>query len=396
MCKLPDKPVILYGAAPQNLRTAYEIIEPAGYHIVFICDKDPNKQGKKPYGIPVISPDELRVYDQATEGYDLVITVRSEATVGEIRNELSDLVHSSIYTIEEFNYHEKINYKISRLSQVVVHITDHCNLNCVRCSHFSPLTKESYFLSQNSFEDDMRQLSKLLHADLPEIQMGGGEPLLHPNCSDFFGIARKYFPNARLLLLTNGSLLNKMGEDFFEECRKADVLINITIYNAGIDYEKIKNLLEEKQIAYSFGDEADWLNLQAKKMEKCAELCLQGGIDGEKSFLECYLGKLSVLRNGRMYFCCIAAYVDLFNQYFGTRLPELKENSVNIYEMDSEEELIRHLMRKMPLCNYCKPSKGNTGIPWARSKREITEWVDPTSLTEEDLKKYGGKFHGQS
>lgn len=162
--------------------------------------------------------------------------------------------------------------------------------------------------------------------------------------------------------------------------------INITIYDAGVDYEEIQKLLEKKHVSYSFGDEADWLNMSAKKMEKCAELCPEGGINGEKSFLECYLGKLSVLREGRMYFCCIAAYVDYFNKYFGTALPELEENSVSIYEVGSPDELIEKMMRKSPLCDYCIPSKGNTGIPWRKSGKEITEWAyEPKEVISETV-----------
>lgn len=41
-----------------------------------------------------------------------------------------------------------------------VHITEHCNLNCKYCFHFSPLAKEEY-LTLEEYERDLARLSEL-------------------------------------------------------------------------------------------------------------------------------------------------------------------------------------------------------------------------------------------
>ena len=38
-----------------------------------------------------------------------------------------------------------------------VHLTDHCNLNCKGCSHFSNISDE-FFLDKNDFERDLKEL----------------------------------------------------------------------------------------------------------------------------------------------------------------------------------------------------------------------------------------------
>ena len=57
------------------------------------------------------------------------------------------------------------------------HITDHCNLKCRGCSHFSPLAQE-WFESVEDFKKDFSQLASLMPVNI--IRLMGGEPLLHP------------------------------------------------------------------------------------------------------------------------------------------------------------------------------------------------------------------------
>lgn len=40
------------------------------------------------------------------------------------------------------------------------HLTDHCNLNCAGCSHFSPLSSQNY-VSIEQYKKDIQRLAKL-------------------------------------------------------------------------------------------------------------------------------------------------------------------------------------------------------------------------------------------
>ena len=92
------------------------------------------------------------------------------------------------------------------LEKIDIHITDHCNLNCKGCTHFSPLSEE-FYLNIDNFRTDLARLAALTGAQLGQIFLLGGEPLLHPHLTDFFPIARDLFPNTQIIIITNGILL---------------------------------------------------------------------------------------------------------------------------------------------------------------------------------------------
>lgn len=60
----------------------------------------------------------------------------------------------------------------------------------------------------------MEQLSILTKGMIARFHLMGGEPLLNPNCKDFFAIARKYFPDSAIWLITNGILLENNPKTF--------------------------------------------------------------------------------------------------------------------------------------------------------------------------------------
>jgi MoaA/NifB/PqqE/SkfB family radical SAM enzyme len=65
----------------------------------------------------------------------------------------------------------------------------------------------------------MAKLAALTGNDLQSFYVTGGEPLLHPRILEIFTIARKYFPRTDLSFMTNGLLLLKMPEIFWETCK---------------------------------------------------------------------------------------------------------------------------------------------------------------------------------
>ena len=83
---------------------------------------------------------------------------------------------------------------IKRLLCFEVHITEHCNLNCKGCYHFSPLAKEEY-LDINEFERDLRRIYELCGDNVERITLLGGEPLLHPDINRFIEVTRKIYAN---------------------------------------------------------------------------------------------------------------------------------------------------------------------------------------------------------
>jgi organic radical activating enzyme len=89
----------------------------------------------------------------------------------------------------------------------------HCNLQCTHCSHLSPFVDAS-FPSLNSFSEDLLCLSEIIHAKV--IRLLGGEPLLNPDIDSFIAIAKKSSIADSVMVTTNGLLLHRMSDSFWE------------------------------------------------------------------------------------------------------------------------------------------------------------------------------------
>lgn len=128
--------------------------------------------------------------------------------------------------------------KPEMLEKIDVHLTDHCNLNCQGCTHFSPLAQE-FYLDLQDFKNDIGRLAALTGAKLGQMFLLGGEPLLHPQLMQFFQIAREFFPNTQIIIITNGILLPEQPDEFWLACKKSNIRIWVSLYRLKIDYETI-------------------------------------------------------------------------------------------------------------------------------------------------------------
>lgn len=86
-----------------------------------------------------------------------------------------------------------------------IHVVDHCNLDCVGCSHESPLLCKR-FEEPRLLSDSLHRLWESYHA--PLIKLLGGEPLLHPDLPSIIREVRQR-TDSRIRLVTNGTLLNR-------------------------------------------------------------------------------------------------------------------------------------------------------------------------------------------
>ncbi|MDR2597140.1 MAG: radical SAM protein [Treponema sp.] len=260
--------------------------------------------------------------------------------------------------------------KLTKSFPVEVHVTEHCNLNCGGCNHFSCLAEEEY-LEPQQFEKDIKRLSELTK-DFFNIKILGGEPLLHPRVTDFFDIARKYFPYTPIQITTNGLLLTKQPEDFWINCRKNKITISISQYPVKLDRKEIKKSGKKHKVKIVYtGSTAE--NRMCK-----IPLDLSGSQDMKKSFQKCAIswGCCVTLRDSRIYTCCFAAHIKFFNRYFKQNLAITDDDYIDIYKVTNKDEIINFLEKPFPFCRYCKTSQTKFAQSWGISKKEITEWIN--------------------
>lgn len=254
-------------------------------------------------------------------------------------------------------------------------ILEHCNLNCKYCDHFAPLAKEGY-AKVNVIEKHMKRISDLLHVS--SIGIMGGEPLLSPDITVYFDMLRNIFPQTLLTMYTNGILLEKQKEEFWESCRKNKIFIRISKFPLDIDFTKVFNIAKEYSISISYYGVDFKKGEEFKSMYKMS-LDLKGKQNSKKMSELCWHNKggCTYFADGKFYQCTTVGNIHNFNNHFKTDLIVTKNDYADIYKIKNGIDIINFLnKRPIPFCKYCNINKRVYGLPFEISKKEITEWSD--------------------
>lgn len=253
-----------------------------------------------------------------------------------------------------------------------IHITDHCNLNCKGCAHFSNLCAPS-FADIEEFETDMRAMARNFSA-VRQIYLLGGEPLLHPRVTEFVRSSRDIFPRTRIYLMTNGTLVMKMEDEFWEALAESQVTLLCDAYPIGLPVQDIDARGRE------FGATVEWTRSRTEFFK--IPIDLAGGNDPAASFDACQgYNNCPIVRDGRLYPCAYVAYADVFSEYFGLEgLHPTEKDSVDVRDAEDPDALMEFLSSPVPWCAHCNAS-ARTFFAWGRSRRDMSEWVeDPSGI----------------
>jgi MoaA/NifB/PqqE/SkfB family radical SAM enzyme len=303
--------------------------------------------------------------------------------------ELSNLLSTTISKIipTESGLYRKLQfiwYRISAMARLrkrkdllfTINLTEHCNLNCVYCSAFSPLAKESFY-PVDTFQKDCERLSVLTDGKVSEIRIAGGEPLLHPAITDFLSIARLNFAasgggGGRIYIITNGILLLKQPEEFWKCCNANDIEIRITKYPIKLEHDKINSTAKTHGVKLTYMYDTDVLG---KNMHHFP-LDLDGKQDIKKSFGLCFFSNDCIfLRDGKLSTCGFPTTIHLFNNYFDKNLQVSDDDFIDIYKAENLNEILEFLNKPIPFCRYCNWQGIETRLPWRVSKKDISEWT---------------------
>ncbi len=255
--------------------------------------------------------------------------------------------------------------------QFEVDLAGHCNLNCKYCDHFSPLAEEEY-PEYELFERDIRRLSFLFEKRAKRIYLLGGEPLLNRRINLYIRCVRTAFPQTEIVIITNGILLNKMSQEFWEECRSSHIEIAMTKYPiSGALYQKAEKICNKERVKwFYFG------NPFVCKYSYHYPLDLEGKQDARSMYLHCAnANECITLKKGKLYTCSVAPNIETFNHYFHQNLELCKEDGIDIYQAKNRQEILEFLSRPIPFCKYCKVHERTYGREWGISKKAIEEWT---------------------
>jgi MoaA/NifB/PqqE/SkfB family radical SAM enzyme len=263
--------------------------------------------------------------------------------------------------------------KFKKLDWMLLHVSTggKCNLNCVSCNAFASIA-DNYMLDIASFESDCKRLSDLGAEKILGIHFVGGEPLLHPNLMGILCITHLYFPCAKINIVTNGILLLKQKEDFWNCCKLNNVGIIISHYPIKLDIKSIKAMAKKYGINLRyFRGVLPWYKM---------ELELNGNRNSYENYKKCpsALGCIE-LRDGKIAPCQLIQKIQYFNNYFQKKLELTDADRIEIYKAKSIDEILEFVAKPVPFCRYCNVKW--IPVKWGTSKKEITEWVAEEEIT---------------
>ena len=251
-----------------------------------------------------------------------------------------------------------------------VHITEHCNLNCRGCYHFSPLAGEEY-LDIKEYIEDLKRIRELCGDKVEHITLLGGEPLLHPDIVKFIEKTREIYRNTRLEILTNGLLLQNMDRKFWDACWKNRVSLCCTKYPIAVDYDHLEEIARDFGLTINYHND---VGAGEKTLIKYPfDIC--GTQNANESFGKCTRSNLcTTLKHGRLYPCPMAAHAHLAKEYFGLDLKLSAKDYIDIYEASDMGELMTFLIRPIEFCKYCNLSRRPVQMKWGISEKKYDEW----------------------
>jgi len=290
--------------------------------------------------------------------------------VDDVRDVILRRFYRSISMVEReprpLVWFRRVMHRKPVLHHFEIHITDHCNLNCKGCAHFSNLCPPT-FADIDEFTADMNSMASLFSA-VRQIYLLGGEPLLHPRLPEFIYAARAAFPRTHISLMTNGLLVTRMGSEFWESLAKTRTILLCDSYPINLPVEKIDRLGREH------GVEVEW-TIPREDFFKIP-IDPRGGHDVQSSFNRCQgFNNCPIIRHGRIYPCAYTAFADVFRERFdveGLRVSDA--DSISIRGDVDGESVIDFLRKPVPWCGNCDMD-GREFYTWGRSSRCIEEWT---------------------
>lgn len=251
-----------------------------------------------------------------------------------------------------------------------INIADHCNLNCQCCNHFSPLARQK-FLDGAVLEKNLLRMIELWGDRIEILNLLGGEPLLHPRLTELVGIARSCLPTTRINILSNGLMLPQMSEAFWMTLSKLNIGLDITRYPVAFDYDACANIARQYGIRLLFGTLPEGVKTTYRM-----PIADHPIFNPYQMYMKCaHANYCIVLRDDHIYNCSFAANVHHYNDYFHKQIPSGNKVSIDIYKVRSWQEIEEFLKLPNAMCSHCDICGYQYHIPWAVSRRHVSEWM---------------------
>lgn len=140
--------------------------------------------------------------------------------------EIRDNLINEKILVNPTNLSSKINisdYSLPKITFAWIEITQNCNLRCKHCYENSDANINK---NDMSISDFIKVINRLEEEHIKNIQLIGGEPLLHVNLNEMIDMCKHRFEYIEIF--TNGTLLN---DDLLKKIKNDDIRLAFSLYS---------------------------------------------------------------------------------------------------------------------------------------------------------------------
>ncbi len=245
------------------------------------------------------------------------------------------------------------------LPPIEIQITNHCNLCCNGCSHFSNIS-DKYELSTEEYRNTILNLVK--NFKVQNLCLTGGEPLLHPQLTEFIKISREIEPNVTISIATNGLLIKSLTRDMLDFFIKNKVKFVVSKYPISSNlFTEICDILGDNDLL-----ERIYVRNYFRKY-----INIKGDADIKKTHNICWLKNCLIIRDYKLFHCPFAAYVYIFNKKYGANISE--ESGIDI-RTNSPKTIFKYLRKPIDTCRFCTFCNQES-MAWSNKEAEYSHWI---------------------
>ncbi len=349
--------IAIWGTGNVGKYVFQQIKDNTNYAVKYFVDRNAQLWGSKLNGVEIISPDQLQ--NLFSDELDFVLVAFTKGI--SIYKQLTDMQINNFGIIRDRIYEAQIalmedlqrdrnivwNNTIEKskplIESVETNVVDSCNLNCRGCSHFSNLFRYGEKVPFDSFCQDLKQIAE--HAWIYQLNLLGGEALLAENIIEYMNYAREILPDSEIYLISNGLLIPRQKQDFFDCCKKNNILISVSGYKPTLQLEdKIREILEHNEIVYSF---------RYSKEEFGKNIDLTGTANPYEAVRSCRESSCHFFRYGKLFKCPFEALGNKLFEYYD--LDIRFDGGYDIYDEKLNWNIVADNLIHKPVhaCRYC-------------------------------------------
>lgn len=252
---------------------------------------------------------------------------------------------------ELFSYTRKIDLEKPFINYLEVNVVDQCNLNCKGCAHFSNICNNN-MLDIDKYSTDLDKIAK--HFDVYYFRLLGGEPLLHPRLKDIVELTRQKLPNTKLIIVTNGLLLDRLSIETLQTLAKCNVTFSISLYEpTSKKLDSIIEILNQYNIKYLINDDYT----KSPEVIKSFYKSIATTKEENDSYKQCIGRFCRFLRDGKISKCYYPLLIEILNEKYGTSFQVTEDDYIELDNITDGWEAIDKLNGKTPFCDYCRQTQ---------------------------------------